>query len=90
MEKSAVHIFVRGRVQGVWFRASAREKANDLNLAGWARNCSDGSVEIHAEGDKSSLEEFITWCRLGPAAASVSSIDLDWVPSESMVTFAIH
>ncbi len=90
MEKSAVHIFVRGRVQGVWFRASAQEKANDLNLAGWARNCSDGSVEIHAEGDNSSLEEFIAWCRLGPTAASVSSIDLDWVPSESMITFAIH
>ena len=90
MEKSAAHIIVRGKVQGVWFRASAQERANNLGLAGWARNCSDGSVEIHAEGDKPSVEQFISWCRRGPAPAEVSSLELNWVSSESMVAFVIH
>jgi len=90
MGKSAVHIFVRGRVQGVWFRASAQETAQNLNLDGWVRNCSDGTVEIHAEGDKPNLEEFISWCRQGPKSASVSSIDFDWVPPEAMGAFTIQ
>lgn len=90
MEKSAASIFVRGRVQGVFFRASAQETAYRLNLTGWVRNCSDGSVEIHAEGDKADLEKFISWCRRGPASASVSSIDLDWVSRESLSTFTIR
>ncbi len=90
MEKAAAHIIVRGKVQGVWFRASAREKANDLDLAGWARNCSDGSVEIHAEGDEQGLEQFIAWCRQGPVSAEVSSVDFAWVATESLTTFAIH
>ena len=90
MEKSAARIIVRGKVQGVWFRASAQQAANNLGLAGWARNCADGSVEIHAEGDKSGVEQFISWCRRGPALAEVSSVGLEWVASESMAAFAIH
>ena len=90
MEKSAARIIVRGKVQGVWFRASAQQAANNLGLAGWARNCADGSVEIHAEGDKSGVEQFISWCHRGPALAEVSSVGLEWVASESMAAFAIH
>ena len=90
MEKSAARIIVRGKVQGVWFRASAQQAANNLGLAGWVRNCSDGSVEIHAEGDKPGVEQFISWCRRGPALAEVSSVDLEWVATESMAVFAIH
>jgi len=90
MRDSAVHIIARGRVQGVFFRASACEKALELCLAGWIKNCSDESVEIHAEGNKSDLENFIAWCRRGPGAASVTSLGIDWVLFESMTTFDIR
>ena len=90
MEKSAVHLIVRGRVQGVCFRASTREKGFELGLAGWVKNCSDSSVEIHAEGNTSDLENFIAWCKHGPDTASVTSLDIDWVKPESMTTFDIR
>ena len=86
----AAHLFVHGRVQGVFFRASARTVARDLGLAGWVRNCSDGSVEIHAEGDRKKLEELIEWCRQGPDYASVSNIDLNWTEAEGLSSFDIR
>ena len=51
----SVHLIAHGKVQGVWYRAGAREKALQLGLCGWAKNCPDGTVEIHAEGEKKSL-----------------------------------
>lgn len=86
---SAVHLIARGRVQGVWFRAGAQEQALRLGVCGWARNCPDGSVEIHAEGEKSTLDRFIIWCGKGPAAAHVSALDIEWVPSQGLKTFEI-
>ena len=86
----SVHLIVSGRVQGVWFRAGTREQALELGLCGWAKNCSDGTVEIHAEGDKKTLEQFITWCRKGPPAARVSALEVEWVVSQSLTTFKIH
>ena len=86
----AAHLFVHGRVQGVFFRASARPVARDLGLAGWVRNCSDGSGEIHAEGDRKKLEELIAWCRQGPDYASVSNIDLNWTEAEGLSSFDIR
>ena len=89
-ETGAVHLFVHGRVQGVFFRASTQKTAEGLGLTGWVKNCSDGSVEIHAEGDKEKLEELIAWCRQGPPSASVSDIDLDWVDVEGFSSFDIR
>ena len=86
----SVHLIVSGRLQGVWFRAGTREQALELGLCGWAKNCSDGTVEIHAEGDKKTLEQFITWCRKGPPAARVSALEVEWVVSQSLTTFKIH
>ena len=86
----SVHLIVSGRVQGVWFRAGAREQALELGLCGWAKNCPDGTVEIHAEGDKKTLEQFITWCRKGPPTARVSALEVEWVVSQSLTTFKIH
>jgi acylphosphatase len=65
---------VRGRVQGVWFRGSAREEADRLGLVGWARNRPDGSVEIVAQGAPSAIERFVEWCRHGPPGARVSDL----------------
>ena len=86
----SVHLIVSGRVQGVWFRAGTREQALELGLCGWAKNCPDGTVEIHAEGDKKTLEQFITWCRKGPPAARVSALEVEWVVCQSLTTFKIH
>ena len=71
-----IHIIVHGRVQGVWFRAGTKEKADELGLFGWVKNRSGGTVEIHAEGEKIKLEQFISWCHKGTPAADVASLDL--------------
>ena len=86
----AVHLIVRGRVQGVFYRASAQKEAEGLGLTGWVKNCDDGSVEIHAEGSKAKLEELVAWCRRGPALASVANIDLNWTESEGLASFEVR
>ena len=70
-------IRICGRVQGVFFRASAREEARRLGLAGFARNEPDGSVLIEAEGAEAALERFIAWCRRGPPGARVERVDVE-------------
>lgn len=66
-----VHVWVSGRVQGVFFRARARERAVQLGLAGWVRNLRDGRVEILAEGGAAEIARFLDWCRAGPPMARV-------------------
>ncbi len=90
METSAVFLKIHGRVQGVYFRASAQSKAKGLGLAGWVKNSHDGTVESHAEGLKEKLEQFIDWCRQGPPAASVSSVESDWVSLKGYQDFEIR
>ncbi len=85
----AVHKFVHGHVQGVFYRSNTHKVADRLGLTGWVKNCEDGSVEIHAEGDKNTLEELIEWCRHGPALAKVSKIDLNWIDSQGLRSFDI-
>lgn len=70
------HIIVHGRVQGVFFRAETRTKARQLNLTGWVRNNSDGTVEIIAEGDTLNLLPFLKWCHEGPESARVEKLEL--------------
>jgi acylphosphatase len=86
----SVHLIARGRVQGVWYRASTREQALQLGLLGWAKNCADGTVEIHAEGEQDTLEKFISWCRKGPPAAQVSALDIEWIKPQGLTTFEIY
>jgi acylphosphatase len=68
-------IRVSGRVQGVFYRASARGEASRLGLSGFVRNEDDGSVYAEAEGDRESLDEFLQWCRRGPPHARVESVE---------------
>jgi acylphosphatase len=76
MSEARVELRIVGRVQGVFYRASALAKARDLGLAGYARNRDDGSVEIVAEGEEASLERLLAWCRVGPPAARVTRVDV--------------
>ncbi len=73
-----VHCIVRGRVQGVFFRAASQREARRLGLTGWVRNLSDGSVEVVAEGEDDRLKEFIQWAQRGPSAARVDRVDTRW------------
>lgn len=77
-DKERVHIMIHGRVQGVFFRASAEAEARRLGLGGWVRNCPDGSVEILAEGSREALEELLAWCAHGPPRAGVEHVDSNW------------
>ncbi|MCD6467633.1 MAG: acylphosphatase [Methanomicrobia archaeon] len=73
-----VHIFVSGRVQGVFYRANTRKKAKELGIRGWVRNLYDGRVEITAEGKEKDLKKFIEWCKKGPELAFVENIKVEW------------
>ncbi len=72
------NLLVSGRVQGVFFRASAQDEARRLGLTGEVRNLPDGSVEATAEGPRASIEEFIVWCRRGPPSAEVENVSVRW------------
>jgi len=73
-----LHLKIYGRVQGVYFRSSAQDKARELGLSGWAKNMPDGTVEIVAEGEEVQLQEYLEWCKKGPSAARVEKIEETW------------
>lgn len=66
-----------GRVQGVFFRASARDEARRLHLTGWVRNTGEGTVEAEAQGDADAVERFVEFCRRGPGQAWVETLTVD-------------
>ena len=77
-DKQRVHVRISGRVQGVFFRASAETEAKRLGLTGWVRNRPDGSVELVAEGAKTRLDDLLAWCRHGPPRAEVEDVQAEW------------
>ena len=77
MEKR-VYLKISGRVQGVWYRASTKKRADELHLTGWVKNDIDGGVSVVAEGNENALKKFINWCWEGPPAASVENIEEKW------------
>ena len=73
--KKAVHAYISGRVQGVFYRASTYEKARELGLQGWVRNLPDGRVELFCQGPEDQVDRLLEWCKVGPPAARVDNID---------------
>jgi acylphosphatase len=71
-----VRATVRGRVQGVFFRAEARARAESLGVSGWVRNASDGTVEATFEGDSERVDSMVEWCRRGPSGALVDEVEV--------------
>lgn len=69
-----VRVLVSGRVQGVFFRESTRREAEGLGVAGWVRNLPDGRVEALFDGPSDNVEALVAWCRRGPPAAGVDSL----------------
>ena len=74
-------IFVSGLVQGVFFRDSTRQKANELNLKGGVRNCRDGRVEVLVSGRDANIQILIKWLKIGPKYAKVSTIKVVDLPA---------
>ncbi|HHJ38573.1 MAG: acylphosphatase [Methylothermaceae bacteria B42] len=81
-----LQILVSGKVQGVFYRATAVEVARSLGLKGWVRNLPDGRVEMVAEGEPEALNQLLDWCRQGPPAARVDKVDVEEIPCESDLT----
>ena len=77
MPKSRAHVFVEGRVQGVFFRSETREAARQYNLTGWVRNLYDGRVEAVFEGEEEDVEKMIAWCHEGPPYAVVRNVEVN-------------
>lgn len=77
-QPSRAQIRIRGRVQGVYYRASMVQEARKARLVGWVRNCDDGSVEAVAEGSRAAIEALLAWCRQGPPGARVERVDVTW------------
>jgi len=72
-----VKIKIYGRVQGVFFRAEASDKAQELGIKGYVRNEPDGTVAVVAQGDEANVQDFINWCRKGPELASVDNVEVE-------------
>lgn len=71
-----VHVYVSGRVQGVFFRAETQKTATGLKLNGWVRNMDDGRVEAVFEGGRQEIDKMLDWCRQGPPASRVDHVEV--------------
>ncbi len=90
MQTHRVHAIVRGRVQGVGYRASAQHEGRRLSLVGWVRNLPDGSVELEAEGPRAALEALLAWAALGPPGSRVDDIETRWLGADERPSDAGH
>jgi acylphosphatase len=85
----AREIIVKGKVQGVFYRASAKEKADELGLFGWVKNSTNGAVEIWVEGEDRFVLEMAEWCWQGPARARVDDVDVKVVDPAGYLDFKV-
>jgi acylphosphatase len=81
-DRERAHVFVVGQVQGVFFRDSTRERAEQLGLTGWVKNLPDGRVEAVFEGSPERVREMIQWCEQGPPHAAVEEVESEFEASK--------
>jgi acylphosphatase len=77
-------LLISGRVQGVYFRAAARQEAQAQQLTGWVRNRPDGHVEAVVEGEEAAVQRFVAWCHSGPPGAQVTAVQVTIEPSSGV------
>ena len=85
-----ISITVSGKVQGVYYRQSTRERAIELGITGTVKNLRDGSVHIIATGTKEQLDELTSWCSKGPVRAVIDTIEVKELPLQSFERFSIE
>jgi len=86
----SAHVFVSGRVQGVFYRSETAKAARKLGVAGWVRNLPDGRVEAVFEGSQAAVESVVRWCHQGSPAARVSNVAVNYGQSEGLEDFEIR
>ena len=86
-----LHIIVKGRVQGVYFRAYTQKQAVKLGVNGFVRNLANGDVEIVASGEQAALQQLVGWCHKGPMLAKVSAVVVNpYLAGESFIAFEVR
>jgi acylphosphatase len=83
-------LVIHGRVQGVFFRDSVRERAQSSGLAGWVRNRDDGAVEAVLEGDGGAVRRVVEFCESGPRGAEVERVEIDEEEPEGLTGFEVR
>ncbi|WP_458204753.1 acylphosphatase [Haladaptatus sp. NG-SE-30] len=89
-DRTRAHVFVTGRVQGVYYRANTRDTAQEKSVDGWVQNLSDGRVEAVFEGPEAAVEEMVEWCHTGSPAANVDDVEVEYGDSEGEDGFRIR
>ncbi len=90
-DRERAHVYVSGQVQGVFFRDSTRERAEQLGLTGWVRNLPEGRVEALFEGPSERVREMIRWCEQGPPHAAVEDVDTEFeTPQGDLKAFEVR
>ena len=86
---ATVHLIIKGKVQGVFFRATAKEVADEIGVTGWIKNTEDGNVEAMVRGSDVQLQKFIAWCKVGPRKAVVTHVKAMNVEEKNFESFQV-
>ncbi|CAI49966.1 acylphosphatase [Natronomonas pharaonis DSM 2160] len=89
-DRIRAHVYVSGRVQGVYYRANTRDTARERDIDGWVRNLDDGRVEAVFEGPREAVESMVGWCHTGSPKARVESVDAAYDDPEGVDGFEIR
>ena len=89
MDRKTLHLLIEGKVQGVFYRASAKEKADELKITGWVKNTKEGNVEILCQAGEAVLQQFINWCKQGPSRAKVKDVKVTEITAENFQDFQV-
>lgn len=86
---STLHLLIKGKVQGVFYRATAKEKAEECHVTGWVKNTATGNVETVVTGEEEKLQQFIQWCKQGPPRAEVTEVKISPIVEIAFEEFRI-
>jgi len=89
-DRTRAHVYVTGRVQGVFYRATTREQATERDVDGWVKNLDDGRVEAVFEGPEDAVAEMVEWCHEGSSRARVEDVDVEYGEPEGLEGFTIR
>ncbi|MDB9278650.1 acylphosphatase [Halorubrum ezzemoulense] len=89
-DRVRAHVFVSGRVQGVYYRASTHDAAREKGVDGWVRNLDDGRVEAVFEGPEGAVRDMVAWCETGSRAAEVDDVDAEYGGPEGEDGFEVR